>query len=70
MSKKRTADVVREGVQEALNDHYNEDSLFENDMLGEVAYTQGGEAIQIIDLKPPTFVYKKNSITAESKSEH
>lgn len=70
MSKKRTSDVVCEGVQQALNDHYNEDSLLENDMLGEVVFTQSDEAIQIIDLKPPTFVYKKNSITSESKSEH
>ena len=70
MSKKRTSDIVREGVQEILNDHYNEDALLENDMLGSVVYTQSDEAIQIIDLKPPTFVYKKNSITSESKFEH
>jgi len=69
-SRKRTADVAQEGALQILCDHYSEDALLENDMLGEVVHTLGQDPIQIIHLKPPTFIYKKNSITSESKSEH
>jgi len=69
-TRKRTADVSQEGVQQVVHDHYSEDSLTANDMLGEVVHTLSQDPIQIIHLKPPTFVYKKTSITSESKSEH
>lgn len=61
MSGKRTLSDSNYGFE------FNQQHVHQE--LGEVVYTQTGDPIQIVYLQPASFVYKKNSIISESKSE-
>jgi len=61
MSGKRTLSDANYGFE------FNQQHVHQE--LGEVVYTQTGDPIQIVHLQPASFVYKKNSIISESKSE-
>lgn len=72
MSRKRTSDAI--GLPQIAEEYYTEEKLEEEDMVGDVVYTLSGEPFQILNIRAPTFIYKKGSITSacqalESKSD-
>jgi hypothetical protein len=61
MSGKRTLSDANNGFE------FNQQHV--DQKIGEVVYTLTGDPIQIVHLQPASFIYKKNSIISESKSE-